>query len=413
MSFYILATLFVIACALYGQLTWWTSVIMLLIYVALVVTVYIQDKQAAKQKDEEKAAETEAYKPPLAIEGGERADVNASGNEETAPMLKKSSKMMAAITRKITITVKREMNLLTEKRKVERERKAKEFSAKACWEKVSHIIEFPFDWIRKLTILPCEAQHYDKIFVIIWPYFGILVAEIIVTKKWPTTWKYWVYLAVAICWSILFYCIKGTVDPDDLEEDDEEEDKKDEGPKKVRDERYLLPGNWFMMIAIIGMIWGFLWTYFVSGMMIDILTFVGVLSKLSATYLALTIIAVGNALPDALLTIALASKGKADLGITGGYAGQLFGLLVGFGLAMLKKSLTEKDKIVFNLFSDPKDNMLDIVVIFTALVTLTVTFVYGICNKMQFDKRLAYIFAGIYGAFFIACTVIACIKAYK
>ena len=28
------------------------------------------------------------------------------------------------------------------------------------------------------------------------------------------------------------------------------------------------------------------------------------------------------------------------MGITGGYAGQLFGLLVGFGLAMLKTSLT-------------------------------------------------------------------------
>jgi len=39
------------------------------------------------------------------------------------------------------------------------------------------------------------------------------------------------------------------------------------------------------------------------------LTFIGVISKLSATYLALTIIGVGNALPDALITIALAKKG--------------------------------------------------------------------------------------------------------
>jgi len=30
------------------------------------------------------------------------------------------------------------------------------------------------------------------------------------------------------------------------------------------------------------------------------------------------------------------------MGITGSYAGQLFGLLIGFGLAMLKKSLAEK-----------------------------------------------------------------------
>jgi Ca2+/Na+ antiporter len=36
---------------------------------------------------------------------------------------------------------------------------------------------------------------------------------------------------------------------------------------------------------------------------------IGVLTKLSATYLALTIIAVGNALPDAIITLALAKKG--------------------------------------------------------------------------------------------------------
>jgi Ca2+/Na+ antiporter len=42
------------------------------------------------------------------------------------------------------------------------------------------------------------------------------------------------------------------------------------------------------------------------GALIDLLGMIGVLSKLSATYLGLTIIAVGNALPDAMLTITLA-----------------------------------------------------------------------------------------------------------
>jgi len=51
-----------------------------------------------------------------------------------------------------------------------------------------------------------------------------------------------------------------------------------------------------------------MWTYYVSGLLIDILTMIGILTKLSATYLALTIIAIGNALPDALITIALAKK---------------------------------------------------------------------------------------------------------
>ena len=57
--------------------------------------------------------------------------------------------------------------------------------------------------------------------------------------------------------------------------------------------------------------------------------------------IAQTAKAVIIAQPDALITIALAKDGKALLGITGSYAGQLFGLLVGFGTAMLKKSLKE------------------------------------------------------------------------
>ena len=63
------------------------------------------------------------------------------------------------------------------------------------------------------------------------------------------------------------------------------------------------------LIEVVGCLAGFFWTGYVSGILIDILTFIGVISRLSATYLALTIIGVGNALPDAMITIALAKKG--------------------------------------------------------------------------------------------------------
>jgi len=65
--------------------------------------------------------------------------------------------------------------------------------------------------------------------VIVWPYFGIMVAQIIAMKAWPTTFEYFLYLPIALVWSITFYCIKGTQDPKDLEEegsDDDEEEKK-------------------------------------------------------------------------------------------------------------------------------------------------------------------------------------------
>lgn len=66
-----------------------------------------------------------------------------------------------------------------------------------------------------------------------------------------------------------------------------------------------------------------------SGILIDLLNFVGknvglieflgILTNLSKTYLGMTIIAMGNALPDALTTIALAKQGFAIMGMTGAY----------------------------------------------------------------------------------------------
>ena len=79
---------------------------------------------------------------------------------------------------------------------------------------------------------------------------------------------------------------------------------------------------------------------------------------------------------------------------------------------MLKKSLTSTQEIDFPLFRDAKENLLDIVVIMTTLMTLVVTFVYAIVNNFEFDKKLAYIFAGIYGLFFTTATFLACKKAY-
>ena len=79
---------------------------------------------------------------------------------------------------------------------------------------------------------------------------------------------------------------------------------------------------------------------------------------------------------------------------------------------MLKKSLTGTPIIAFKLFHEADKNLLDIIVIFTALFTLCTTFGYGIAKKMKFDRCLAYIFGSIYFAFLIIATGVACKKAY-
>lgn len=79
--------------------------------------------------------------------------------------------------------------------------------------------------------------------------------------------------------------------------------------------------KYFLLISLLGILSGILWTKLCCGLLVDLLTFVGTITGLSTTYLGLTVIAVGNALGDGLTTVAIAKKGQATLGLTGGIAG--------------------------------------------------------------------------------------------
>lgn len=65
------------------------------------------------------------------------------------------------------------------------------------------------------------------------------------------------------------------------------------------------------MIAVIGTISGLIWTYIACSMLIDILDVYVIIFNLNKTFMGLTILGIGNALPDSLTTIALAKKGYA------------------------------------------------------------------------------------------------------
>ena len=165
------------------------------------------------------------------------------------------------------------------KREVEKEKTWKDMG---WYDRFFVIIDFPFVWIRKLTIPPCEEDEFDNWLVMLWPYVGIPVAAMIILKKFPTTSGWLLYLVPAIIWSAIWY--------------------------KNNKERNTPPKKGYIWISFVGMVCGFIQTYYVIGALIDLLQMIGIFSKLSATYMGLTIIAVGNALPDAMLTITLAKN---------------------------------------------------------------------------------------------------------
>jgi len=249
------------------------------------------------------------------------------------------------------------------------------------WFKV--IVELPCNWLFWLTALPVEEDGYSRTRALVWVPFGVYLWTWCFTKEWYGM----IYLEVWLPLVIVLYALFLTT-------------LTQEAPR------------WFMFFTIVGVVAGLMYTYIFCGILIDMLNTFGVLLCLDNTYLGLTILAVGNALPDALTTVSLCAAGNATMAISGGYAGQLFGLLVGFGLSMLKVTLSQGTQ-TFDLFNPASinENLLDLLVVFTALIILCFTFVWGVCNNFRMNKVFAGIMLIIYACFFVACTIVALCKA--
>ena len=172
--------------------------------------------------------------------------------------------------------------------------------------------------------------------------------------------------------------------------------------------------SWSMILTVGAVLSGLMWSYLMIGVLIDLLNCVGILLNLEPSYLGLSVLAVGNALPDAFTTIALTAQGHAAMAISGGYAGQLFGYLIGFGVSMLRKTLKE-GRIPFDLFDAGalKENLLLIIVLGTTGLVLVLTYAWGVANNFVMTRTFAYLLLAIYGLFLVMTTSIATYNAIK
>ena len=203
------------------------------------------------------------------------------------------------------VYLSRKLKLIKEKRETPVEEKNK-------FEAVMHYIEQPFLWALYFTSCPVLDEQYDKIRLVYFPVTGSFFYWYIIHPAFDETYLYFP-LPIGLFFSAVMMYI---LDP-------------------------LRPPKWSIVFAVIGVISGLAWTYLLVGILIDLLGVLGLILNLDKAYLGLTILAIGNALPDALTTLALIKQGAGTMAISGGYAGQLFGFLVGFGISMLKLTIAE------------------------------------------------------------------------
>ena len=79
--------------------------------------------------------------------------------------------------------------------------------------------------------------------------------------------------------------------------------------------------KYYWLIAIVATLSALMWTYLMSEMLVDLLgTYLDIM-KLDKTFMGMTVLGIGNALDDALVTIALANSGNVAMAISSGYGG--------------------------------------------------------------------------------------------
>lgn len=236
------------------------------------------------------------------------------------------------------------------------------------------IIDFPFELLSYFTLLPVNLKDYSFAQTLIWSFTGITFQYFTILRfKWSLG---DVVICVITCLFYFFsFLLLGRADS--------------------------TPGvyKWIVLNSVISSI---SWMYFLIEILLCLLDTIGVVFNLDSTFLGLTILAIGNALTDMLSTLALFEiKNQQVLALSGAYNGQLFGILVGFGLANLKMSLHygAEEFRLFHLNGD-KEKILSVVVIGLTLFVLILTFGVNVCGGFKVRKGFGYFLIFTYICFF-------------
>ena len=192
-------------------------------------------------------------------------------------------------------------------------------------------IEFPLTIIRDLTTPPFEKEKWRKGFFALMP-LSISLCISLLFNLFPYYLKFPHFIIIAAYYLlILFLCYR----------------------LYKRSYRGSLPNcEWVLLISalIMSMIWIFTVTKILVQMINDsqfLLPF-----EVSRSFLIMTVLAVGNALPDFLIDITLSKSGYAEMALSGTIGSPVFSLLFGFGLSLIKTFLfSEEKEQVFDLMN--------------------------------------------------------------
>ena len=262
---------------------------------------------------------------------------------------------------------------------------------KSIYQKIFYIlVDYPFDLIRNLSIPPFEKKRYNKTLFIFLPVTIPLALTFIFLKGLSSF-----YYKSPYCWILLAYYILALASAVFL---------------YFTTYRTNLPNcEWILLIGafLMSILWIFSITNILVQMIQDAKELLPKGIELSSAFLVMTILAVGNSIPDFIVNCSLAKSGYAEMALSGSIGAPIFGMTIGFGSSVIKKSVMNgiNKNMTFSLIDGSQISHVILCAFAGLILNLTQNMILGAFQQYYIKRTNAYVGYTIFSLYIISICI--------
>jgi Ca2+/Na+ antiporter len=113
------------------------------------------------------------------------------------------------------------------------------------------------------------------------------------------------------------------------------------------------PPPWFkLLLLFLAFMSSMFWMDMVAGEAVAVLTTLGLMSNINMAVLGLTVLAWGNSIGDLVADVSVARAGSPDMAVTACFAGPLFNMMVGLGVAFFIQCVSTGKAVMISMSED-------------------------------------------------------------
>ena len=271
-----------------------------------------------------------------------------------------------------------------------------QWSEKSLFEKIIYVsIDFTFDLVRNLSIPPFEKKRYNKTIFICLP----ITIPLTITVFFPDS-MFKLYKESPYCWITLGYYILAVIFAIAL---------------NYTTYRTNMPNcQWVLLLSALVM--SILWVMVASNILVQMIKDAQLLLPfpINQSFLAMTILAVGNSVPDFIVNCSLAKSGYAEMALSGCVGAPIFGMTIGFGSSMIIKFLGSKEATrteAFDLTDKSKISFVVLCAITGIILNLIQNMLTGFIQKFTIKRINSYVGFCIFFLYIIGISIVTfCFK---